>query len=350
MKDKQLMRYYKKLILLYYYMNKIVLGTMNIHYPYSSNPDTSNEYYKSIIDRYIWYLNNYNSDIKMNTNNLMKAIPILDTAYYYGNTQTEKTLGEILNPKQIIATKANPWFENDFTNGQFGQLSKAGLNHQLNTSLINLRRNKVDIFYLHCPDYETPISETLEKCDELWRTEKFDYLGISNFSKEQLLDVLTVCDKNGFNEPRYYQGMYNIICRKVEEIFPILDNYNMNFWAYNPLAGGLLTGKYTIPNVLDKSRFKDNKIYQNIFWKQEIINELDDYLKSPRCLEYSLQWLFKYSKLHENDKVILGVSTVEQLDNNIKLINKKAEYNIEEVEYLDGLYGRVKDWSPNYFY
>lgn len=337
-------------------MNKIILGTMNIHYPYSSNPDTSNEYYKSIIDKYVWHLDNYNADIKtdtrVDTNTTLN--PILDTAYYYGNTQTEKTLGEILNSKtydnSIIATKANPWFENDFTNGRLGQLSKEGLAKQLNTSLRNLKREKVDIFYLHCPDYEIPITETLEKCDELWRTEKFDHLGISNFSKEQLLDVLLICDKNGFNEPHYYQGMYNIICRKVEEVFPILDNYNMNFWAYNPLAGGLLTGKYSTRDFTENSRFKDNKIYQNIFWKPEIINELDDFLKSPRCLEYSLQWLFKYSKLHENDKVILGVSTVEQLDNNIKLINKQVEYNVEEIQYLDSLYGRVKEWSPNYFY
>ncbi len=327
-------------------MNKIILGTMNIHYPYSSNPDTSNEYYKSIIDRYVWHLDNYNVDTNTNT----KVYPILDTAYYYGNTLTEKTLGEILNTGLKIATKANPWFENDFTNGRLGQLSKAGIQEQLNTSLTNLGRDKVDIFYLHCPDYETPITETLEKCDELWRTEKFDHFGISNFSKDQLLDVLNICDKNKLNEPQYYQGMYNIICRKVEEVFPILDNYNINFWGYNPLAGGLLTGKYSTTDFSGNSRFKDNKIYQNIFWKPEIINELDDFLKSPHCLEYSLQWLFKYSKLHENDKVIMGVSTIEQLDNNIKLINKPTQYNVEEIQYLDGLYDRVKEWSPNYFY
>ena len=330
-------------------MNRIILGTMNIHYPYSSNPDTSNKYYKSIIDRYINYV-----DSDDNSNRNTKIYPILDTAYYYANTQTEKTLGEILPPEiytnTMIATKANPWFENDFTNGRLGQLSKEGLAKQLNTSLRNLKREKVDIFYLHCPDYETPITETLEKCDELWRTEKFDHLGISNFSKEQLIEVLSICENNGFNDPSYYQGMYNIICRKVEEVFPILEKHKIEFWAYNPLAGGLLTGKYSIPNFSDNSRFKDNKIYQNIFWKPEIINELDDFLKSPHCLEYSLQWLFKYSKLREKDKVILGVSTVEQLDNNINIINRPFKYNLAEIQYLDGLYGRVKDWSPNYFY
>ena len=167
-------------------MNKIILGTMNIHYPYSSNSDTSNKYYKSIIDKYLYYIGNE---------------PIIDTAYYYGNTKTEKILGEILpTDKNIsIATKANPWFNNDFTNGKLGQLSKIGLEYQLKSSLANLQRDKVDIFYLHCPDYETPIEETLEKCDQLWRLEKFDHLGISNFSNQQLQDMLAVCEKNGYN-------------------------------------------------------------------------------------------------------------------------------------------------------
>jgi aflatoxin B1 aldehyde reductase len=334
-------------------MNKIILGTMNIHYPYSSNSDTSNKYYKSIIDNYIKYINDNNNNNNNNNNNIF---PILDTAYYYGNTQTEKTLGEILPEidyklsKLMIATKANPWFENDFTNGKLGQLSQNGIEYQLNTSLKNLKRNKVDIFYLHCPDYETPIYETLEKCDELWRLEKFDYLGISNFSKEQLKEVFEVCDKNGFNQPVYYQGMYNIICRKVEEIFPILDDYKIDFWGYNPLAGGLLTGKYYGNKFDEDSRFKNNKIYQNIFWKEEIINKLDDFLRAPLCLEYSLQWLFKYSKLREKDKIILGVSTIEQLDNNINIINKTPIYDIQIIEYLNSLYDRISYISPNYFY
>ena len=316
---------------------------MNIHYPYTSNNNNTNDYYQSIIDKYINYMNE--TDIFM---------PILDTAYYYGNTKTEKTLGEILpklSVKPFIATKANPWFQNDFTTGKLGQLSKEGVENQLNTSLQNLGVDVVDTFYLHCPDYETDICETLEKCDELWRLEKFNYLGISNFSKEQLEEVLNICEENGFNKPLYYQGMYNIICRKVEEIFTTLDDYKMEFWGYNPLAGGLLSGKYNKKlSDMEDSRFKNNKIYQNIFWKPEIINELHDFFKSPRCLEYSLSWLFKYSKLRENDKIILGVSTIEQLDNNINIINKNIDYNIETFEYLDGLYNKISDYSPNYFY
>jgi aflatoxin B1 aldehyde reductase len=124
----------------------------------------------------------------------------------------------------------------------------------------------------------------------------------------------------------------------------------MIFWAYNPLAGGLLTGKYAFNHDNNNSRFKDNKIYQNIFWKPEIINELSDFFTMPLSLEYSLKWLLIYSKLRQNDKIILGVSTIEQLDNNINIINNGNEFDIQTIEYLNNLYNRIEEYSPNYFY
>ena len=161
----------------------MILGTMNIEYPYSSQKDKNIYTYKNIIEQYISSTSN----------------PILDTAYYYGNTKTECILGTIIEsldkiPK--ISTKANPWYNNDFTNGVYGQLSGPNLEFQLNSSLKNLKLESVDTFYLHCPDYETPIIETLEKCDELWRKEKFDNFGISNFSKMQLEEIFIKCENH----------------------------------------------------------------------------------------------------------------------------------------------------------
>jgi aflatoxin B1 aldehyde reductase len=205
---------------------------------------------------------------------------------------------------------------------------------------------------LHCPDYETPILETLDKCEELWRREKFNYLGISNFSVEQMKEVLDICDKNMFSTPKYYQGMYNLISRKVEEIFPLLEEHNIEFWGYNPLAGGLLTGKYN--NELNKnnenSRFKDNKIYQNIFWKDEIINNLEDFFKLSNPTEKSLQWLLKHSNLKKNDKIIIGVSTLEQLKSNLNITNKNIVYSNVTVDYLNNFYYKFYNVSPNYYY
>jgi aflatoxin B1 aldehyde reductase len=317
-----------------------ILGTMNIEYPYSSKQNSVKEY-SDIINKYISSVKN----------------PILDTAYYYGNTKTEQILGDILNnidKKPIIATKANPWFNNDFTNGVLGQLSKNNLERQINTSLVNLKVDYIDIYYLHCYDYETPLIETLEKCDELWRKEKFNKFGISNFSKDQMQDVLKLCDNNLLNEPSYYQGMYNLISRKIEDLFPLLGDHNIEFWGYNPLAGGLLTGKYQNNNLDNDSRFKNNKIYQNIFWKEEILEKINNFYKAElnksKAIEYSYVWLNKYSKMRINDKIIIGVSDIKQLENNLSIFKNNTDYDNNIINDLNNLYNGIEDISPNYYY
>lgn len=321
----------------------LILGTMNIDYPYSSNNDFSKEYYTKMIEKYIHYVGN-------------KAI--LDTAYYYGNTKTEQILGDILPDLSLlpqIATKVNPWYNNDFTNGHYGQLSKYALEKQFKTSLKNLGLLSVDYLFLHCYDYETPLEETLEVCNTLWRKEKLMNFGISNFSLDQIKKVIHICEWKGFNLPDIYQGMYNVISRKVEEIFPLLNEYSIEFWGYNPLAGGLLTGKYknlsSPEEIKDNSRFKNNKIYQNIFWKEPVINHLENFFLRGYCVEKSFYWLNHFSKMRKNDKIIIGASTIEQLERNMKLFSSKEDTFLEiEKKYLNDLYEPIEEYSPNYFY
>lgn len=337
MKQLKTKFYIFKNYLIYKIIMKQILGTMNIEYQYSSNSDNSIEYYKSIIDEYI----NCVPD------------PILDTAYYYGNTKTEQILGKILiNYDKLpkIATKANSWYENDFTNGKFGQLCTDGLKNQLNISLLNLGLKKVDIFYLHCWDWETPIKETLEVTNEMWRKEKFDQFGISNFSKNQLKDVLNIIENEGYCSLSYYQGMYNMISRKIEETFDILSENNIEFWAYNPLAGGLLTGKYKSKIFDLNSRFKSNSIYQNIFWKEPILNEIEEFINIQNPTEYALNWYENCNKLKSSDGIIMGVSTLSQLKNNINLLKNKNIFDINVYKNFDRKYINFEKHSPNYYY
>jgi len=341
--------------------NTPILGTMNINYLYSSaNTNNTNknnnakELYKSIIETYLQRTGKH---------------AILDSAYYYGNTTTEQTLGEILPTLSFIpkiTTKVNPWYENDFTNGKLGQLSKEGIQKQLTTSLNNLKVEQVEILYLHCPDYETPIEKTLETCDMLWRREKFNHFGVSNFSLDQLKEIVEITERQGYTPLQYYQGMYNLISRKVEEIFPLLEENKIEFWAYNPLAGGLLTGKYRdlknsdeINKNTDNSRFKNNQIYQSIFWKPEIIEneKIQEFfqLGNEKCIEYSYKWLQKYSKMnHSTDRIVLGCSTVEQLTNSLDTIQNERKKTVETeivMKYFNKfLYRNIADFSPNYYY
>ena len=315
---------------------KIILGTMTINYDYVSCNNSIDDYTNMIQ----FYIDNVDE-------------PILDTAYYYGNTQTEKTLGQILPKLSVtpkVATKANPWYENDFTNNKLGQLSHENLKFQLDTSLKNMNLSSVDIFYLHCPDYETPIEETLSCADDLHRQEKFNNFGISNFSKDQMIEVLEICEDKGYVLPTYYQGMYNILSRKVEEIFPILRKKNVNFWGYNPLAGGLLTGKYMNKKLddFDQSRFKGNKIYQNIFYKEELLEAVNLMKINPEnMLEYSLNWFNNNNLLNETDGLIIGVSNTKQLETNLKILNSNKKY-----DYVGSnqIYNNIINFSPNYYY
>jgi aflatoxin B1 aldehyde reductase len=317
----------------------MILGTMNIAYPHSSNKDT--QQYSSIIHEYL----NTCDD------------PILDSAYYYGNTETEKILGNILTdlPSNLklpkLTTKANPWFGNDFTTGKLGQLNKENLLIQLNTSLENLKMDSVHRFFLHCPDYETSIHETLETCDELWRQEKYQEYGLSNFSLAQTQEVLQICEKNDYRKPKVYQGMYNIVCRKVEEMFPLLNEYDIDFWGYNPLAGGLLTGKYrNLKEDLPDSRFKNNSIYQNIFWKNEILQMLENlWLKNDDYLDIALLWFKQGSQMRKNDRVILGVSSVNQYQNNMNSYNSQKNYSNIYQEF-NSVYINNEKCTPNYYY
>jgi aflatoxin B1 aldehyde reductase len=330
---------------------KIILGTMNIEYPWTSNNNKSIEGYKEIIDYYInWSISKKNK-------------PILDTAYYYGGSKTEYVLGQIipqLGSIPSIATKANPWYQNDFTNGKFGQLSKENLTYQLDVSLSNLNLKQVDIFYLHCWDWETPIKETLEVSTDLWRREKFNKFGISNFSLNQINEVIQLTESEGYCPLSYYQGMYNMIARKIEETFPILNTSKIEFWAYNPLAGGLLTGKYAQiynsksigeSNIPD-SRFKSNKIYQNIFWKEPILNGIEDFVNLPNPTTYALNWYSQDSKLNDSDGVILGSSSLEQIKTNLNLLDSINSTQLDKSIYTN-FYNKYLEFekdTPDYFY
>jgi len=276
------------------------------------------------------------------------SIPQLDTARYYDN---EDILGKLDLHNYLIDTKANPWYNNDFENGILGQLSRENITNQLDMSLDKLKIDKCNIFYLHCPDYETDIKETLKTCDELYRKEKFNHLGVSNFSKAQLKEILDICEKNNYITPEYYQGMLNPLCRKVDEIRPLLKLYNIKFYAYNPLAGGLLTGKYDTddPNKFN-SRFSNNSIYQNIFWKKEIINVINKLKKDNNIYELTWSWMKYHSDLECDDAIILGGTTLNQWKQNIETLDSCKPLSAFTLNKLNNLYLEINDITPNYYY
>ncbi len=249
----------------------------------------------------------------------------LDTAFQYNKGKTETLLGELISTDQrkdlYIASKVNPWNDQG--------LQPAQVKKQLQESLNRLKTDHIDLLYLHSPDLETPIEQTLEACYEAYLQGQFKYFGLSNFAAWQVAEVVEKCRQNGWMQPRVYQGMYNALTRDVEkELFSCLRHYDISFYAYNPLAGGLLTGKHrAIDKLPDSGRFVKRYNYRDRYWKAEYFDGLQQL--TERCgeldvthVEVAMSWLLNHSMLdaEQGDAIILGASRIEQLEENLKAI------------------------------
>ncbi len=247
----------------------------------------------------------------------------LDTAYIYRGGKTEEMLGRLLDPPMraswSFATKAHPIKDEG--------LSPRSVRHQLLTSLDRLNTDHAELFYLHSPDLSTPIRETLQACWELHQSGKFEEFGLSNYAAWQVAEIAELCERQGWIKPSVYQGMYNPLTRDVEpELFPCLRNYGIRFYAYNPLAGGMMTSKYAaIGGDYGSGRFALHENYRERYWNRkyfEAIALITDVCKSCDTAPTSaaLRWLIHHSELsaEAGDAVILGASRISQLEENIE--------------------------------
>jgi aflatoxin B1 aldehyde reductase len=170
---------------------------------------------------------------------------LLDTASIYQNWACEETLGKIfaehpdLRAQFSVHSKVNSAFK------PHKNLSKASVLHQVAGSLQRLGLACLDVLYLHSPDIETDIDDTLEAIRELHESKKIKEFGLSNFPAWKVVDIVYRCRAKGMVAPTVYQGCYNAITRALEfELTPALRELGIRSYHYNPLAGGMLTGKY----------------------------------------------------------------------------------------------------------
>lgn len=149
-----------------------------------------------------------------------------------------------------LATKCYP--------SEPGMHSAERLKASANKSLRELGADCVDIFYLHAPDRSIPFEETLQACDDLFKEGKFVQLGLSNFAAWEVAECVNICRERGWVQPRVYQAMYNAITRAIEtELVPCCRKYGIDIVVYNPLAGGLFSGKYKTKDVPAEGRYSE---------------------------------------------------------------------------------------------
>lgn len=249
----------------------------------------------------------------------------LDSAYVYCGGNTEKLLGD-LNRQSVlidceIATKVNP---------KEGGLTPDSINRQFDTSLESMAIEQADLLYLHQPDLDTPIAETLAAVNEHHKAGRFKRFGLSNYAAWQVAEIAAICEQRGYMMPVVYQGMYNAITRDVErELFKCLQHYNIAFYVYNPLAGGMLSGKHQNSDSPSDGRFSGNIEYQNRYWKSDYFQAVDTFVQACKSeniapANAALRWLCHHSGLDnaKGDAIILGASSMNHFQQNLQALQE----------------------------
>ena len=275
----------------------------------------------------------------------------LDTAYVYNGGDTERYLGDILPNLSgyYLATKVHPRIT--------GKLDRETILMEFGESLKRMKRDSVDLLYFHFPDGKTPIDEALETVAELYEQGKVKELGLSNYPAWQVVDICHKCEKYGCPKPTVYQGMYNALCRNVEpELFPAIRALGMRFYAFNPLAGGMLTGKHLhYEDAPEPGRFARLESYRKRYWKQSYFDAVDEIRKacedeSIPMAEAGYRWLCCHSMMNadQGDGILLGASRQEQMIQNMASTTK-GELPQSVVEAMDAAWEIAKPDSPVYF-
>jgi aryl-alcohol dehydrogenase-like predicted oxidoreductase len=174
---------------------------------------------------------------------LAEGVTFFDTADVYGDGESERFLGEILESRRgevVLATKFG-WNAGDGTPSATAEQAKRAIE----ASLQRLRTDHVDLLYYHRPDGVTPFEETLGALDELVREGKTRFAGCSNLTAEQLREVMEITERDGLTRIVALQNEYSLLQRSAEsDVLPLCVEHGIGFVPYFPLASGLLTGKY----------------------------------------------------------------------------------------------------------
>jgi aryl-alcohol dehydrogenase-like predicted oxidoreductase len=203
-------------------------------------------------------------------------------------------------------------------------LSRKHILQAIEDSLRRLRTDYIDLYQTHAPDPDTPREETQRALDDLVRQGKVRYLGCSNFPAWQVALTLGLSERHGLARYDSVQPRYNLLYREIEaELLPLCRDQGLGVIAYNPLAGGLLTGKYQAQQPPPESgRFslgKTGELYRDRYWHQahlEAVARLQQFFRErgQSLVRVAVAWVLAQPGI---TSAIVGASRPEQLGDSL---------------------------------
>ncbi|MRG96191.1 aldo/keto reductase [Polyangium spumosum] len=269
---------------------------------------------------------------------LDRGLTLFDTANAYVDGNAERILGKALagrRERAVVATKVG-----------FGRiagkpegLGRARVLAALDESLTRLGMEFVDVYYLHVPDHATPIEETLDAVQTLLESGKIRSWAVSNYASWQILEMRYIAERRGMPRPVMSQVLYNVLIRQLDlEYFKFTKKYGVHSTVYNPLAGGLLSGRHAPSAEPPKgSRFEKNPLYQRRYWTDRFFALAAAYREVAEAEGMTLVDL-AYAYVASTpgvDSILVGPGTIAHVDAAIdacaKEISPEARRRIDEL-------------------
>ncbi|MFI6923601.1 aldo/keto reductase family protein [Nonomuraea spiralis] len=282
---------------------------------------------------------------------LDEGITTFDTADVYAGTKAEEVLGRALKGVRResleIFTKVY-WPTGPGQNDR--GLSRKHVTESINSSLRRLQTDYVDLYQAHRFDNETPLEETLKTFDDLVRQGKVLYVGVSEWTADQIARALKIADEMGFDRIVSNQPQYSMLWRVIEaEIVPLSEREGVGQIVWSPIAQGVLTGKY-LPGqqppqgsrATDASgsamiaRYMNDDVLARVQELKPIAADL-----GLTMAQLAVAWVLQNPNV---SSAIVGATRPEQVRDNVKAAGVKLEDEV--LKRIDDVLGTVVERDP----
>lgn len=274
----------------------------------------------------------------------------IDTADSYAGTRSEAILGRLLSQRDLpvyVATKCGnplPGFQGS------GGLSPAWILQAAELSRERLKRETVDLYYLHHDDNSTPLDEIVGAMGELLTSGAIRAWGVSNLRPWKIVELVHLADRFRVARPVAAQPCYHVLNRTAEaDYLPVCRHFDIGVVPYSPLARGVLTGKYR-SGTPEGSRAArgDTRMLETEFHPAtlELAGRVAVYADQKRVApaHLALQWVLANDAVKS---VLIGPRTVDQLNAYLKAA--KAPYDADDEAFLSALCTAGTTPVPNYW-
>jgi voltage-dependent potassium channel beta subunit len=263
------------------------------------------------------------------------GITTFDTADIYAATAAEEVLGRALKGQRRegleIFTKVY-WPTGPGQNDR--GLSRKHIMESCNASLRRLQVDYVDLYQAHRFDYETPIEETMRAFDDLVRSGKVLYVGVSEWNAKQIRKAQKIAKEMGFNRLISNQPQYSMLWRVIEEeVIPTSEELGISQIVWSPIAQGVLTGKYLPGQPIPEGTRASHERYKSFtekFMSEEILTAVQNLRPIAESLgltmsQLAIAWVLQNKNV---SAAIIGASRPEQVSENVKATGVKLETDV----------------------